>query len=190
MTINAVILSRQAEDLPSSSANVSLPHKIFHFVQDDNSGITDIRFVLRHFLLVGMLILCGCANAEPPVQFERAQIKVNNINLKVELAQSWEQRQRGLMFRKSLCQNCGMLFVFESPRIGSMWMKNTLIPLDVAYIDKSGQITDIKAMQPQDLTSIQSSKPILHALEMNQGWFAANGVKVGDKILIVDSAPR
>lgn len=77
-----------------------------------------------------------------------------------------------------------MLFVFSSESISSMWMKNTLVPLDVAYIDKNGVVTDIMPMQPEDLTSITSSKPVLYALEMNQGWFAKNNVKVGDRATV------
>lgn len=140
--------------------------------------------MLCRFLCIGVLWFSGCVNAESPVQFGQAEISINGIELKVELAQSWEQRQRGLMFRKSLCKNCGMLFVFSSESISSMWMKNTLVPLDVAYIDKNGVVTDIMPMQPEDLTSITSSKPVLYALEMNQGWFAKNNVKVGDRATV------
>jgi uncharacterized membrane protein (UPF0127 family) len=65
-----------------------------------------------------------------------------------------------------------------------MWMKNTLMPLDVAFIRADGKITDIKAMQPHDLTTIASSQPVLYAWEMNQGWFAKNAIKVGDMVVI------
>nr|WP_260681631.1 DUF192 domain-containing protein [Aliiglaciecola sp. M165] len=113
------------------------------------------------------------------IEFERAKVQVNDIVLDVEYALTFEQRATGLMYRQSLCTNCGMLFKYSRPRIAGMWMKNTNIPLDVAFIDEHGKIIDIKAMQPHDLTSISSSKEVLYALEMNQGWFKSNGVEVG-----------
>lgn len=104
--------------------------------------------------------------------------------LRVEFADSAEERALGLMHRKSLCTDCGMLFQFDSERIASIWMKNTFVPLDLAYITVDGSIVDIKQLQPHDLNSVMSSQEVLFALEMNQGWFAKNGIKVGDKISI------
>ena len=114
----------------------------------------------------------------------KIQIEFANKSLKVEFADTFEERALGLMHRKSLCEDCGMLFQFESERIGSIWMKNTFVPLDLAYITVDGVIVDIKALKPHDLTSVTSSKAVLFALEMNQGWFAKNGIKEGDKISI------
>jgi len=107
-----------------------------------------------------------------------------NKSLKVEFADSFEERALGLMYRKSLCTDCGMLFQFDSERIASIWMKNTFVPLDLAYITVDGSIVDIKQLQPHDLNSVMSSQEVLFALEMNQGWFAKNGIKVGDKVSI------
>jgi hypothetical protein len=107
-----------------------------------------------------------------------------NKALKVEFADSLEERALGLMYRKSLCADCGMLFQFDSERIASIWMNNTFVPLDLAYITVDGSIVDIKQLQPHDLNSVMSSQEVLFALEMNQGWFAKNGIKVGDKISI------
>lgn len=104
--------------------------------------------------------------------------------LEVEFADSFDERALGLMYRKSLCENCGMLFQFDSERTASIWMKNTFVPLDLAYITVDGQIVDILPLQPHDLTSVKSSVPVLYALEMNQGWFAKNNIKVGDKVSI------
>lgn len=111
-------------------------------------------------------------------------IKINEISLSVELADEAHERALGLMYRQELCEQCGMLFRFERIRVASIWMKNTYIPLDVAFINAFGRITDIKALEPQDLTSVPSSVPVLYALEMNQGWFAKNGIKVGDTVEI------
>ncbi|MFB0912383.1 MAG: DUF192 domain-containing protein [Glaciecola sp.] len=111
-------------------------------------------------------------------------IEFANISLQVEFADSFEERALGLMYRKSLCADCGMLFQFDDQRIASIWMKNTFVALDLAYITVDGQIVDIKQLTPHNLTSVRSSKRVLYALEMNQGWFAKNAIKVGDKISI------
>jgi uncharacterized membrane protein (UPF0127 family) len=111
-------------------------------------------------------------------------IMINDKTLQVEYAATFAQRAVGLMNRPSLCQQCGMLFKFANPKMASMWMKNTLIPLDVAFIRSDGVITDISPLQPHDLTSVGSSENVLYALEMNQGWFKKNGIAVGDTMHI------
>lgn len=132
-------------------------------------------------------VACAAAPSEAvnKVTFKQANIQVAGKNLHVEYADSAALRARGLMFRKSLCEDCGMLFKFAPPRQVAMWMKNTFVPLDVAYFTKDGTITDIKPLQPHNLTPVGSSKAISYALEMNQGWFAKHKVSVGDKIKIV-----
>lgn len=100
--------------------------------------------------------------------------------MQVEVADTDAERQRGLMERTALGENRGMLFVFEDERTLSFWMKNTLIPLSVAYIDSEGRIIDIQDMQPLDETSHPSAEPAQYALEVNQGYFAEHGVEVGD----------
>nr|WP_245953114.1 DUF192 domain-containing protein [Alteromonas aestuariivivens] len=131
-------------------------------------------------------MLWAVAYAQQPdeVEFNSARIQIGKKVLEVEFAQTDRQRSRGLMYRTSLCDDCGMLFHFFPARQASMWMKNTLIPLDVAFIDRNGVITDIKPLQPQDLTSVGASKAVSFALEMNQGWFAAHQIAVGDRIIV------
>ncbi|MFT6897550.1 MAG: uncharacterized membrane protein (UPF0127 family) [Paraglaciecola sp.] len=111
-------------------------------------------------------------------------IMINDKTVQVEYAVTFAQRAVGLMNRPSLCQQCGMLFKFANPKMASMWMKNTLIPLDVAFIRSDGVITDISPLQPHDLTSVGASENVLYALEMNQGWFTKNGIAVGDTLHI------
>ena len=118
------------------------------------------------------------------VAFDRIVVEMGTKRLALDYAHSFDQRARGLMFRTSMCADCGMLFEFESDRYAGFWMKNTFIPLDVAFIDRNGVITDIKPLQPHDLTSVAASKQVLFALEMNQGWFADNNIKVGHKITL------
>lgn len=109
--------------------------------------------------------------------------------LKIEVARTFSERYQGLMNRTSMPENNGMLFVFDRPQKLSFWMKNTYIPLSVAYLDKNKVIKEMYDMKPQsmmektqDLTSYPSKCECQYALEVNQGWFKKNKVKVGDKI--------
>lgn len=143
---------------------------------------------MRPFL--SCFILLSCIFFMPPVAhsetitFDDIQLKINANVYHLEYADTFERRARGLMHRASLCKDCGMLFKFSQPRMAGFWMKNTLIPLDIAFVRADGTITDIKAMQPHDLTTTNSSQSVLYAWEMNQGWFAKNAIKVGDTVVI------
>lgn len=103
-------------------------------------------------------------------------------NIKAELAQTADQRAIGLMHRKTMGANDGMLFVFERPAQQCFWMKNTLLPLSIAFIGDDGAITSIEEMAPQSVESHCSKQPVRYALEMNQGWFAKRGIKPGSKL--------
>lgn len=122
------------------------------------------------------------AEATPAPQGDLVPIRVAGIEVMVEIADDDEERSRGLMHRESLPEDQGMLFVYTEERTLSFWMRNTLIPLDIAYIDREGRIVDIQQMEPQDSTTHPSAAPAMYALEMNQGWFEAHDVKVGDRI--------
>jgi uncharacterized membrane protein (UPF0127 family) len=106
------------------------------------------------------------------------------VQLRAELARTPEEREKGLMFRKSLADGEGMLFIFDRDQILSFWMKNTLIPLSVAYIAHSGRIMEIYDMQPGDLRSVQGSRYVRYALEVPQGWFDRVGIGPGDTLTI------
>jgi uncharacterized protein len=99
-----------------------------------------------------------------------------------EVAANDPQRQQGLMYREKMAQNAGMVFVFDQPNQQCMWMKNTLIPLSVAFVDADGVIVNIEDMQPQTLNSHCSKGQVLYALEMNLGWFKQRHIKPGTKI--------
>ncbi len=113
---------------------------------------------------------------------ELVPLRVAGIEIRVEIAADADERQQGLMFRESLEENQGMLFVYPEQRTLGFWMKNTLIPLDIAYIDREGRIVDIQQMEPQTTETHNSAAPAMYALEMNQGWFEANGIRVGDLV--------
>jgi len=104
------------------------------------------------------------------------------VEVRVEVADDPFEQARGLMHRKALGKNRGMLFVFPGEEERSFWMRDTTIPLSIAYIDSRGRITDILDMKPLDdkPPHYVSSEPVQYALEVNQGFFEERGVKVGD----------
>jgi len=113
---------------------------------------------------------------------QRIPLYIKAKEIRVELAKTPEERAIGLMNRKQLEKDEGMFFIFESEGYHSFWMKNTLLPLSIAFIDKDRRIVDIKDMKPLTLDSHSPSRQVVYALEMNKGWFAANGVRVGDVV--------
>ena len=108
----------------------------------------------------------------------------STVHIKAEVARTDEERSRGLMHRTKLPDGEGMLFVFDRDQQLSFWMKDTLIPLSIAFIAWDGRITEIRDMQPQDLNSVRSSRSVRYALEVPQGWFSRAGVKEGDVVQI------
>ena len=105
------------------------------------------------------------------------------VKLNAELAVTPAEREKGLMFRKFLKENDGMLFIFEVEQKLNFWMKNTLIPLDIAYINKDGFINEIYSMKALDVSvTYNSMKPAMYALEVNSGWFEKHNIKTGSKI--------
>ncbi|MFC0308964.1 DUF192 domain-containing protein [Gallibacterium trehalosifermentans] len=122
------------------------------------------------------------ALTNPPMP--TATLPIKNTILHIEIANTPKNRILGLMFRPYLSENDGMLFIYKTERKRCFWMKNTYLPLSIAYINKQGKITDILDMQPLDTRLICPTAPMRYALEVNQGWFSRNAVKVGDKIYL------
>jgi uncharacterized membrane protein (UPF0127 family) len=110
------------------------------------------------------------------------KIEINNKILYVEIADNDEKRSLGLMFRKYLPDSMGMLFIFDSSGIYPFWMKNTYIPLSIAFIDENYKIIDIFDLEPLDETPIFPLKKFKYALEVNRNWFKRNDIRVGDKV--------
>ncbi len=111
-------------------------------------------------------------------------LTIKGKTIKVEVARTEKEKERGLMFRERLGKDEGMLFVYEGEEIRSFWMKNTRVSLSIAFIDKNGKIVDIQDMEPFRLQTHMSAYPAKYALEMNRGWFERNGIKVGDLVKI------
>lgn len=124
--------------------------------------------------------------AGPAVTFKTASGET--FRLTVEIADTPEERALGLMNRESLEEDSGMLFAWPEDTESGFWMKNTLIPLSIAFIDAAGIIVDIQTMEPQDETLHYSSSPYRHAVEANQGWFAKHGISTGDSVTLPGSA--
>ena len=105
------------------------------------------------------------------------------VRVRVEIADNAFERARGLMYRTVLAEDRGMLFIYDAEQKLSFWMKNTFIPLSIAFIDSEGRIVDIQDMKPldDDPPHYVSAKPAQYALEVNQGFFEERGVKVGDR---------
>jgi uncharacterized protein len=128
-------------------------------------------------LLMIMTLAVAPAFAQHPV----AQLNAGVHLIRAEVVSDPGTRAQGLMHRKTLAQNAGMLFIFDEHAVHCMWMKNTLIPLSVAFIDDRGTIVNIADMQPHSEASHCAAQPVKYALEMNRGWFAARGIKPGSR---------
>lgn len=129
--------------------------------------------------------IVSCASEKLPVReipIEREGQVVAKV--KAEIAQTQDERSKGLMFRKKLADGDGMLFVFEKDEVLSFWMKNTNIPLSIAYISSDGRIIEIKNMYPNDENPVTSSRSVRYALEVPKDWFTRAGVKTGDIAVI------
>jgi uncharacterized membrane protein (UPF0127 family) len=133
--------------------------------------------LMRAFFFLTLLAAPVLAQEMPVIQLSAGMHLI-----RAEVAADFSTRGRGLMHRKSLAPNAGMLFVFDEASIHCMWMKNTYIPLSVAFLDAQGTIVNIADMQPHNEQSHCASRPSLYALEMTQGWFAQRGIKPGVKL--------
>jgi uncharacterized membrane protein (UPF0127 family) len=142
--------------------------------------IIKTRSLLCALLLAG---LAGAVAAQGAAQdLPAITLHAGMHNIRAAVAQTPEQRQTGLMFRREMAQHEGMLFVFDEASPQCFWMKNTLLPLSIAFLGDDGSVVNIADMKPQALDSHCSAKPVRFVLEMNQGWFAKRGIKPGSKI--------
>ncbi|MDR2014537.1 MAG: DUF192 domain-containing protein [Azoarcus sp.] len=132
----------------------------------------------RVLAMGAFLAATGAADA----QVQWVSLEAGKHRIEAEVAANEQARNFGLMYRSHLPPGQGMIFVYPSPTRICMWMKNTLIPLSVAFLDEEGRILNIEDMTPHSEESHCAVKPARHALEMNQGWFARHGVKAGERI--------
>jgi uncharacterized protein len=136
-------------------------------------------------LIVGLgALLLNPVQAQdaPQMDLPRTKLAAGMHLIDTQVAATNEQRATGLMFRKNMPQNEGMLFVFEQPSVQCFWMKNTFLPLTAAFVADDGTIVNLVDMKPLSLDSHCSTQPVRFVLEMNQGWFAKKGLKAGFKL--------
>ena len=141
----------------------------------------------KRFLVGLLLLLSGSALAQ---SLPLMELSAGSHRIEAEVAANNAARMQGLMQRKSMAVQHGMLFVFDRDDQHCMWMRNTYLPLSVAFLDEKGRILNIEDMQPQTEDNHCAAQPARYALEMNIGWFAQRGVKRGDRIGGIEKAPR
>lgn len=129
-----------------------------------------------------LLTATAWAQESPQLQLPRVTLSAGMHLINAQVAATPQQRAVGLMFRKEMPANEGMLFAFEQAAEQCFWMKNTLLPLTAAFVADDGTIVNLADMQPQSLVSHCSTKPVRFVLEMNQGWFDKRGLKAGSRL--------
>jgi uncharacterized protein len=132
--------------------------------------------------IVALSATASLAQGQPQMNLPTVQLSAGMHRIHAQVAVTPEQRATGLMFRREMPQHEGMLFFSEQDHAQCFWMKNTLIPLSIAFIADDGTVVNVREMKPGDLASHCSDKPVRFALEMNAGWFAKRGVKPGHKL--------
>lgn len=144
------------------------------------STMSKVTHLLSGALLVVTSFLATAQEAQ--MDLPRVKLSAGMHQIDSQVASTPGQRSTGLMYRKTMPQHEGMLFVFEQPTKQCFWMKNTLLPLTAAFVDDDGTIVNLEDMKPQTLDAHCSTKPVRFVLEMNQGWFAKKGIKSGSKL--------
>jgi len=148
-----------------------------------------LYFRLRPLLKLTLAIWLGVtwlpvvqAQPQPQTHLPRVTLSAGLHLIHAQVAATPEQRAIGLMFRRDMPANEGMLFIFEHPQIQCFWMKNTLLPLTAAFLEDDGTIVNLADMQPLSEKSHCSARPVRFVLEMHQGWFAKRGLRSGGRI--------
>ncbi|NLL99955.1 MAG: DUF192 domain-containing protein [Treponema sp.] len=139
--------------------------------------------IIFSFCFLPLLFSCSQSKLEKKV-FTLERSDGTTVYIKVEIAKTPDERNFGFMERKKIPEGTGMLFIFEKDQILSFWMKNTPLPLSIAYIDTNGIIKDIFHMTPYSLATIKSTSSVRYALEVPQNWFEKVNIKVGDKLIL------
>lgn len=139
------------------------------------------------FVIFIAFVACDSGSASPVPLLPTEEITVEgggvSARLTVELARTSQEQQKGLMYRQALPEDEGMLFLFEDDRAGGFWMKNTYVPLDIAYLAADGTVLEIIPGKPLDETILTPAQPYRMVLEVNQGWFARHGLGPGDRVV-------
>ena len=144
---------------------------------------------MQRFLIFLLPLLFLLAALPVSAEMPRIELAAGFYRIEAEVAADDTDRMQGLMHRRSMPANHGMLFVFPLAARHCMWMRNTYLPLSVAFLDENGRILNIENMQPQTEDNHCAAKAARFALEMNLGWFASKGIKPGAKIGGIEKSP-
>jgi len=147
-------------------------------------GAERLRSIALPFVFVLFMVACARdaeAPSRPVVVIEQGSARAA---VTVELAVTPQQRAQGLMYRRALDPDAGMLFIFQADSRSGFWMRNTYIPLDIAYISADLTVVDIRQGTPLDETILTPAAPYRYVLEVNRGWFAAHGLGVGARVTL------
>jgi uncharacterized membrane protein (UPF0127 family) len=143
-------------------------------------------FGKRALAVLAVTLATGLASAQL-AGGKTVQLSAGIHVITAELADTEPTRERGLMFREALAPNHGMMFTFSEHAVHCMWMRNTLIPLSVAFIDDDGTVANIEEMKPHTDDSHCARHPVQYALEMTSGWFSSRGIGPGSKLTRLDT---
>lgn len=132
----------------------------------------------------------GAQPVGPQPRLDTAVLRSGEVSIEVELALSDTEKQAGLMFRKELADGQGMLFAYDEDRRMSFWMKNTLIPLSIAFVSSDGTIREIRDMEARSLAPVESARFVRYAIEAPLGWFGRVGLKEGDRFELPEGFPK
>ena len=133
----------------------------------------------KSFYVMLVIISTTVGVSQEIVTFNQKTIIIGNSRLVVEVADNPSRREQGLMYRKSLPEENGMLFIFDTSEMVGFWMKNTYIPLDIGFFDEDKVLFDVHSMKPLSTDVTYSSKKAKYALEVNEGWFERHSIKLG-----------
>jgi uncharacterized membrane protein (UPF0127 family) len=145
---------------------------------------------MHRYLSILCTSLLLLASAQALAQMPRLELTAGFHRIEAEVAADQANRMQGLMHRRSMPSNQGMLFVFTQADQHCMWMRNTVLPLSVAFLDEQGRILNIEDMKPETETNHCAAAPARFALEMNLGWFSSKGLKPGLRIGGIEKSPR
>jgi len=138
---------------------------------------------LRLALFIALFCAASAALAQQPqLDLPRVRLSAGMFPIDAQVAQTHAQRQTGLMHRREMPPQEGMLFVFDAPGVQCFWMQNTLLPLTAAFVADDGRIVNLADMKPMTTDSHCSEEPVRYVLEMNQGWFAKKNIRKGDRL--------
>jgi uncharacterized membrane protein (UPF0127 family) len=152
------------------------------------ANLSVVRYQKVGFILCGFLLFTSCVDADNKPQSKLAMKDIfiaadgGTVTLSVECAVTDSERAKGLMWRSVMNDGEGMLFVYDRDLQMSFWMKNTLIPLSIAFVSSRGEILEIRDMEPQDTRPVRSQRSCRYALEVPRGWFARAGIQPGDMV--------